>query len=265
MIDMKIGRRIMEQTRLEFTEKLVYETGALIRNMMASSLEIDTKSSANDFVTNVDKAAEQFLVEGILDAYPNQDFLTEEKTIERQESDDLWIIDPIDGTLNFIYQRRNFAISIAYYHQKKPVFGIIYDVMRDEMVIGIHGEGVFVNGQKVESRTHCTEKAKALISIDDATMESVFPKGYTSDYVAHRYVGSAAIELCDVALGRTSLYIARTLMAWDVAAGMIIVNEAGGVTTDIGTGVFEDAPLRFVAADSKVLLQSISEDSHGYF
>ena len=116
MIDMNIGRRIMEQTRLEFTEKLVYETGALIRNMMASSLEIDTKSSANDFVTNVDKAAEQFLVEGILDAYPNQDFLTEEKTIERQESDDLWIIDPIDGTLNFIYQRRNFAISIAYYH-----------------------------------------------------------------------------------------------------------------------------------------------------
>ena len=99
------------QERIDFTLDLVKQAGQNIKRLMQSDLEILTKSNDADFVTNVDKATEILLVEGIQRQYPDQDFLTEENTTPRFESDDLWIIDPIDGTTNFIYQKENFGIS----------------------------------------------------------------------------------------------------------------------------------------------------------
>lgn len=228
--------------RIEFTENLVRAAADNIRKMMTDAVKVETKSADNDFVTNVDKATEVILVQGIQKQYPQDDFLTEEKTVDTAGRDDLWIIDPIDGTTNFIYQQRNFAISIAYYYQEKPVFGIVYDVIADELFLGITGEGAFLNGvplPKLESQ------AKLIDSIVNGDLYSLTMfeddvQTLNSKWVAHRYLGAASIEICMVAAGRIQAYISRNLKVWDVAAGAIILNEVGGHFTfgDIDNGIF---------------------------
>lgn len=230
------------KNRIDFTQELVKKAGENIKRLMSESVKVETKSADNDFVTNVDKATEVILVEGIKEMYPNDDFLTEEKTVATQGKDDLWIIDPIDGTTNFIFQQKNFAISIAYYYQNKPVFGIVYDVMADELFLGINGEGAFLNGVKLEDLNQDVGLKDAIVYGDLYSL-SMFDKdtqALRDEWVAHRYLGAASIEICWVAAGRMQSYISKNLKVWDVAAGVIILNEVKGQYTfgDIHNGIF---------------------------
>lgn len=216
--------------RIEFTTQLVKDAGANIRKLMENKIEIETKANHADFVTNVDKQTEIFLVEGIKGKYQDQDFLTEENTTPRQESDELWIIDPIDGTTNFIFQQKNFAISIAYYYKRKPVFGIVYDVMADKMFVGITGEGAFLNGEKLEM-TDQDRTLKQSLMYGDLYSLTLFPNGtehLRNELVSHRYLGAASIEICMVAEKLSQAYISKNLKVWDVAAAVIVLKEAGG-------------------------------------
>ncbi len=111
--------------KLEFTKNLVLELGVYIRSILDNQLEITSKSSKHDFVTNVDKEVERRIIQSITSKYENQDFITEEKTVKTQGLRQVWIIDPIDGTMNFIVQKKNFAISIAYYEDSNPLFGLV--------------------------------------------------------------------------------------------------------------------------------------------
>ena len=218
------------QDKIDFTLEIVKAAGLRIKEMMADGIEIQTKANHADFVTNVDKATEIFLVSAIQQKYPNQDFLTEENTTPRSESDDLWIIDPIDGTTNFIYQQKNFGISIAFYHKRKPVFGIVYDVMADKMFLGIKGEGAFLNGVKMR-KNDPDRNLKASLLYGDLYSLTMFPKGVLNlrdALVSHRYLGAASLEICAVAENQAQAYISRNLKVWDVAAGVIILNEVGG-------------------------------------
>ena len=218
------------QERIDFTLDLVKQAGQNIKRLMQSDLEILTKSNDADFVTNVDKATEILLVEGIQRQYPDQDFLTEENTTPRFESDDLWIIDPIDGTTNFIYQKENFGISIAYYHKLKPVFGIVYDVMADKMFLGITDGGAFLNGVRMSINDQ-KRPLKQTILYSDLYGLSMFPKDILhlrESIVSHRYLGAASLEICAVAENKAQSYISRNLKVWDVAAGVIVLKEVGG-------------------------------------
>ena len=216
--------------RIEFTTQLVKDAGENIRKLMENKIEIETKANHADFVTNVDKQTEIFLVEGIKGKYQYQDFLTEEDTTPRQESDELWIIDPIDGTTNFIFQQKNFAISIAYYYKRKPVFGIVYDVMADKMFVGITGQGAFLNGEKLEM-TDQDRTLKQSLMYGDLYSLTLFPNGtehLRNELVSHRYLGAASIEICMVAEKLSQAYISKNLKVWDVAAAVIVLKEAGG-------------------------------------
>ncbi|MEG0328205.1 MAG: inositol monophosphatase family protein [Erysipelothrix sp.] len=246
--------------KLEFAKKVVYESGELIRKQMSESLTIDTKQNKHDFVTNVDKSTEVYIVKQIKDNYENQDFITEEKSVSYLGNSQVWILDPIDGTTNFIYQKQNFAVSLAYYEGGKPVFGIVYDVTRDEMFVGVNGEGSFLNEKILSSLDMSTRLDDAIVSSDLPTLR-LFDESLESKMMVHRYVGAAAIDTCNIAAGRTNVYIARRLNVWDIAAANIILNEVCGKSSIDGDETLKlvTHPVVYIAASNDEILKDLLE------
>ncbi len=192
----------------------------------------------NDLVSYVDKTAEQRLVEGLSLVFPKATFITEEGTTENKISEYYWIIDPLDGTTNFLHGVPHFAISVALVHNNEPIVGIIQDVMRSESYFAVTQQGAFLNDTTIK------------VSQSKSILESVLGMGfpysqYTSmDKVAKsleyflynarglRRMGAAALDLAYVAAGRLDGFYEVNLKAWDVAAGICLVKEAGGVVQD---------------------------------
>ena len=216
--------------KIEFTKALVYEAKDYILKEM-DNMTIDLKSGYNDFVTSVDKGVEEFLVRGINSQYENQTFLTEEEMTKNKESDHVWIIDPIDGTTNFVYSRKYFAISIAYYEKGKPNFGIVYDVMADEMYLGIAGKGAYLNDKKLEKLDTKLDYPNVIVSSSYKIFNkfNFTPQELSDKIIAHRYIGSAAIEICHIADGSLNVYQAGSLNLYDIAAAVIVLQEVGGI------------------------------------
>lgn len=215
--------------KVEFTKDLVYKAKDYIINAM-KDMTVSTKGRHDDFVTSVDKGVETFLADAINAQYDNQTFLTEEAMVKNKESDQVWIIDPIDGTTNFIFYQRDFAISIAYYENGKPSFGIVYDVMADDMYLGIAGQGAYLNDDKLQTLDKDIDIPNILFSSGYSVFQDFdfTPKELNKNIIAHRNLGSAAIEICKVAAGNLHVYQARTLNLYDIAAAVIILAEANG-------------------------------------
>lgn len=216
--------------KLNFAKARVYEAADLIKSLMKEHVSISAKSAFNDLVTNVDKQVESFLVEAIQNEYPDHGFLTEEETEDSFDTDDVWIIDPIDGTVNFVYERRNFAISVGFYHQKRPVFGIVYDVIADEMFVGITGQGAYLNDKRLELAPQ-TQTLQESIVFGDLNSFSLYKEDIQTlnrKFVAHRYLGAASLEICGVACNRHQVYVSSFLKTWDVAAAVIVLQEVQG-------------------------------------
>lgn len=215
--------------KIEFTKALVYQGKKYILEAM-KDMTVSTKTGHDNFVTSVDKGVEKFLVEQIKAQYDGQTFLTEEAMIENKTSDQVWIIDPIDGTTNFIFYEKYFAISIAYYENGKPSFGIVYDVMADDMYLGISGQGAFLNGQKLNTLDAGVDRPNILFSSGFSIFKdfNFTPQELGKNIIAHRNLGSAAIEICQVAVGSLHVYQAKSLNVYDIAAAVIILNEVQG-------------------------------------
>lgn len=218
------------QEKIEFAKKIVYEAKDYILKEM-DNIQISIKSGHNDFVTSMDRNIEKMLVTKIQEKFPNQTFLTEESMVENKVGNQSWIIDPIDGTTNFIYSQRYFAISLAYYEDGQPEFGIVYDVMADEMFLGIKDKGAYLNNRKLEYLDRKIDIPNILFS----GSYSIFNDSkYTAqelnkNIIAHRYLGSAAIEICHIAAGRLHIYQAHSLNLYDIAAAVIVLNEVDGL------------------------------------
>lgn len=196
----------------------------------------------NSLVSYVDKEAEVRLVKTLSELRPKASFITEEETITSEKTDEIWIIDPLDGTNNFLHKIPHFAISIALQVQGEVVLGIVYDVTKKECFHAIKGEGAFLNNQPISvSKTD---------QISEAFLATGFPYSNTYDEVpimntlVHwlknargvRRMGAAALDLAYVACGRFDAYYETTLNIWDVAAGYLLVEEAGGKVTDYSGG-----------------------------
>lgn len=248
--------------KAEFTITLVREAGERIKAMMNEEIDVNLKSSRSDFVTNVDKQTEMFLVAGIQAAYENQNFLTEEKTVEQEGMEHLWIIDPIDGTTNFIYQKQNFSISVGYYHLGKPIFGVVYDVMANEMFVGIMGEGAYLNGVKLQVLNQETELKDSIIS-GDVYRPGLFkltPHELKPLFITHRFLGSGALEVCHIAAGRWQSYVFPSLKIWDFAAAVIVLQCVGGTYHfgDLEDDLyFDNEPRVFIAASNPIIKESL--------
>ncbi|MCJ7843274.1 inositol monophosphatase family protein [Lederbergia sp. NSJ-179] len=205
---------------------------------LEQALDIDTKSNANDLVTNVDKETEQFFVRQIKKHYPHHKIVGEEGFGDKVHDLDgiVWIIDPIDGTMNFVHQRRNFFISIGILENGIGKLGYLYDIILDELYFAYEGHGAFLNGQSIAP----LEKGRveeAIIGFNPASIPANEAAQtmikLMKDVRGVRSYGSAAMEFAYVATGRLDAYISLGLSPWDFAGGKIILEELGGIVTDL--------------------------------
>ncbi|HEY0896506.1 MAG TPA: inositol monophosphatase family protein [Sphingobacteriaceae bacterium] len=192
----------------------------------------------NDLVSYVDKTAEEMLVEKLSGMLPEAGFITEEATIRKTGPEFNWIIDPLDGTTNFIHGIPTFAISIALQRGEDLVSGVVYEINRDEMFYAWEGGGAYLNGKPI--------RVSGALDLSSTLLATGFPyydferqEQYLQAFSelmrsCHglRRIGSAAVDLAYVAAGRFDGFFEYNLNAWDVAAGALIVQEAGGKVLD---------------------------------
>jgi myo-inositol-1(or 4)-monophosphatase len=205
-------------------------------------LQVSLKGPAN-FVSAADRKAEEVLREELLKARPGYSFLGEEGgKIEGPDKTHTWIVDPLDGTTNFLHGIPHFAISIGLEREDTLVAGLVYNPINDELFIAERGKGAFLNDQRlrVAGRTNMAEAVVAcgLPHHGRGGLEE-FRKEFAivQEKVAGlRRFGAAALDLAYIAAGRFDIYWERNLSPWDVAAGTLIVREAGGFVTDLDNG-----------------------------
>ena len=200
-------------------------------------LRIDRKGH-NDFVTEVDKAAENAIIEVLKRAYPDHAILGEESSASanlHDENENVWIIDPLDGTTNFIHGFPQYAISIALQHRDQITQAVIYDPTRNELFTASKGAGAFLNDKRIRVAKR-DKLADALIGTgfpySDLSALDEYVKMFhlmTQKSAGLRRPGSAALDLAYVAAGRLDGFFEKNLKPWDVAAGALLVSEAGGI------------------------------------
>ncbi|MEM9305559.1 MAG: inositol monophosphatase family protein [Pseudomonadota bacterium] len=214
----------------------------------------------HDFVTEADRAAEVAIIDEIRKVHPNHAFLSEEAG-EIGRGDHRWIIDPLDGTRNFIHGFPHFAVSIALEIQGRIEHGIVYDPIRDELFTASRGGGAFLNDRRIR----CGDR-KALTG---AVLATGFPfkvprhvppymkmfRSLMEDAADIRRAGSAALDLAYVASGRVDGFWELGLQIWDIAAGGLLVEEAGGVVTDIAGGQRQLETGHVIAGNLKLTAQ----------
>ncbi|OLN21155.1 inositol monophosphatase [Domibacillus antri] len=222
----------------ETVKQWIQEAGALIRDSFYHSLSIQSKSNPNDLVTNMDKETERFFISNIRTYYPDHFIIGEEGQGDFVQTLDgvVWIIDPIDGTMNFVHQQRNFAISIGIYENGIGRLGYIYDVVNDELYYARKGEGAWMNDVPLKKlKPVPVEESIVGISSTWLVNNRHFDQNkliaLAKKVRGTRSYGSAALELAYVASGRLSAYITMRNAPWDFAGGKIIVEEAGGVVS----------------------------------
>jgi myo-inositol-1(or 4)-monophosphatase len=223
------------QVALEATRRGSQE----LLSRFGTKVSVQTKGVAN-FASEADLAAEAAIMNAIREQFPEHTILAEESNLPvADDAEHLWVIDPLDGTNNFLHGIPHFAVSIAYYHQRKPVVGIVYNPISNELYSAIHGEGAW----KGTVRQHVSPAER----LDEVVMACGFyyDRGLmmrtTLDTIGDlfganvhgmRRFGAAALDLCHVGCGLFGLFFEYRLSPWDYAAGQLFVHEAGGRCTD---------------------------------
>ncbi|WP_080874875.1 inositol monophosphatase family protein [Oceanobacillus timonensis] len=225
----------------ETAKQWIYEAGAQIRGHMNEPLDIETKSNPNDLVTILDKQTEKFFVDRIHHRYPKHHIIGEEgfgDTLSHVDGT-IWIIDPIDGTMNFVHQKRTFAISIGILHNGVGEIGFVYDVMDDILYHAKRGEGAFKNDSRLAPLDKEKKIKEAIVGMnhfwlcDNKVVDYPVMQKFVRTVRGTRTIGSAALELAHVAEGIQDAYLALSLAPWDVAGGIILNTEVGGVAGDV--------------------------------
>lgn len=229
----------------------------MIREAVNKEHNIDTKVSAVDLVTETDQAVEKLIFSRLLGLYPAHASIGEESTAGGARcvltDTPTWIVDPIDGTTNFVHRYPNSCVSIGLAIGKQPAVGVVYNPLLDELFTATRGGGAFLNGAPI-SVSRCDALRNALLisefgsdrkeeymNIKFANMRAVI-----NDAHGLRCVGSAALNLCAIAAGRADAYFEFGIHCWDVAAGALVLSEAGGVVSNLPPNG-DDASQHFAA------------------
>ncbi|MBM7552907.1 inositol monophosphatase family protein [Thalassobacillus pellis] len=258
----------IRQSLFEQASAWVKEAGGRIRERMNQPFAIDTKSSPNDLVTEIDKDVEKFFAKNIRDKYPEHQLFGEEgfgddiKTLDGT----VWIVDPIDGTMNFVHQKRNFAISVGIYNNGIGEIGIIYDVMGDQLYTAKKGEGAYKNNEQLHPLNKEQTLDKSILAVNAFW---ALKNRRVAEEGIHRLVekvrgtrsfGSAALEFAYVAEGILDGYLTMSLMPWDIAAGVVLLEEVGGITTQADGQPVNMLDKTTVLACNKQIHQEIIRD-----
>lgn len=239
----------------QFAKKIIAEAAQRIRDSFSYDLEIETKSNANDLVTNIDRETELFFIEQIKNAYPTHRILGEEGMGEKVESLEgvVWIIDPIDGTMNFVKQHRHFMISVGVYEDGVGKLGYIFDVMREDLFYAIANEGAWYNDSPLR-KLQPLPLNEAVIGINagwvtpnkkinhEKLIELIRTVRGTRSY------GSAAMEIAFVVTGKLDAYISMRLAPWDIGGGTVIAKEVGAIATNLKGEYFD-----FLSTDTFII------------
>lgn len=219
----------MSVVMVEEVKSWLLEAGEIIKNRLKSALVVEQKTSVSDVVTNVDKEIELFLVNKIKQAFPNDQILGEEGVVEQATklSGRVWVIDPIDGTLNFVKQKDHFCVMLALYEEEVGKLGFIYEVMRDELLWGGKDIGVYLNSQKVPKPSQ-QGLQEGIINVNTNMFAS---NSYHTQDIAQkalgvRMVGCAGIAFKEIILNKQNAYISF-LRPWDFAPGKVLAEELG--------------------------------------
>jgi myo-inositol-1(or 4)-monophosphatase len=234
----------MKNLQKEVSE-VVFKAGNYLLSAMGtvSESQIEDKS-LNNLVSHVDKEAERILVDGLSKIVPEALFLTEEKTTDNTPNEKAlqWIIDPLDGTTNFLFSLPVFAVSIALVENGEPILGAVLDVCRNECYYAEAGKGAFCN----DTRIYCSNRK----TLSESLLATGFPyyefenidqylkslHTFMKSTRGLRRMGSAAIDLAYTARGLYDGFFEYNLSPWDVAGGTILVREAGGIVTEFNGG-----------------------------
>ncbi|QDT58893.1 Inositol-1-monophosphatase [Stieleria bergensis] len=232
-----------------------------------------SEKGPKDLVTDADLASQQAIRKILLDGFDGYAFVGEEegendppKAVRDGDPDapPCWVVDPLDGTVNYVHRLQSFAVSIGLYHAGKMRLGVILDPVHDELFTAIDGQGAQLNGQAIKT-SDCAE-------ISDSLIACSFPAGVKGDspevrrFVriledcrSLRRLGSCALNMCYVACGRLDAYWATNVCVWDSAAGTVIAREAGAQLTHFDGGAFDDWIPRFCVSSTSPLHQAMTQ------
>lgn len=219
-------------TKLEFAKKVVRQAGGFIRQHLSDDLEISEKTHFDDLVTNLDREVQEQILTQILSTFTKDHVLAEENDVRHDIKDgNVWVLDPIDGTTNFIVQRDNFAVMLAYYESGIGKIGVILDVMNDNLY---WGDGI--SAYKNEAQIHLTVKPlrQSLIGVN-TYMYRTNAGGLldlSHESLGVRAIGSAGIEYVNILEGKIWGYFSN-LSPWDYAAGAVLIEPFGYITQQI--------------------------------
>lgn len=235
---MKVDKQLCEKVC-----NVAREAGAFMRNERAnfSIDKVETKG-VHDYVSYVDKASEELIVKQLKTLLPQAGFLTEEGTVEQCDTALRWIIDPLDGTTNYIHGLSPYSVSIALVENNNPIIGVVYIVESNECFYAWQGGGAWLNGNPI----NVSEAARLCDSLvvvgfpykhfDNMANYMLALEFFMKSTHGVRRLGSAAADLAYVACGRAEVFYEYGLSPWDVAAGALLVKEAGGIVSDFSAG-----------------------------
>ena len=251
---------------LNIAVKAARRAGSIINRAALDRTQLEIRAKhANDFVTQVDKAAESAIIDIIRQAYPDHAILGEESgALEGKKAEYRWIIDPLDGTTNFIHGFPQYCVSIALQHRGAIEHGVVYDPSKNELFTASKGRGAFLDDRRMRV-TKCANLKDALVGTGfpfkemsrlDLYFRQLREVMQTSSSV--RRAGAAALDLAYVAAGRLDAFWELGLAPWDMAAGALLIQEAGGLVGDLkgDTGWLENGDI--AAATPKVFTQLLT-------
>ncbi|XP_029447417.1 inositol monophosphatase 1 [Rhinatrema bivittatum] len=260
------------QECMDFAIAIARKAGEVICGALKKEARIMLKSSPADLVTETDQKVEAMIISSIKEKFPSHSFIGEESVAAGDKStlsdNPTWIIDPIDGTTNFVHRFPFVAVSIGFAVKKEIEFGVVYSCVEDKMYTGRRGKGAFCNGQKLHVSGQ-KDITKSLIitelgsSRDPETVKIVLSnieRLLCIPIHGIRAVGTAAVNMCLVATGGADAYYEMGIHCWDMAAAAVIITEAGGVVLDTSGGTFDLMSRRIIAASSRELGERIAKE-----
>ena len=243
---------------LQIAVRAARTAGVLLARHVGAPARVETKRSAIDLVTDIDRASEQIIRRQFTRATPECGFLGEERGAHGRGAASRWIVDPLDGTMNFVHGVPFFGISIGLERDRRLVVGVVYDPIRKELFTAVRGGGAFLNGRRIRV-SPTRQLAGSLLSTGFSSKFRKTPQPYlgwfkTFESRTHavRRLGSTALSLAYIAAGRLDGFYERDLWPWDVAGGRLLVEEAGGRVTTFGGGTPAIEEPRIVASNGRI-------------
>lgn len=219
---------------------LVERCGSVLKNVDRSSFGIESKEGHGNFVTKYDKMMENMLKVGLKEIMPEAKFYGEEEVVNEDISTGYaFVVDPIDGTTNFIMDMNYSAIAVGLVKDMERIAGVVYNPYTDEMFTAIKGQGAYLNGRPIHVSNTELEDGVVIFGTspyyEECEQESFeIARKYFKNCVDIRRLGTASLDICSVACGRAVMYFEYKLSPWDYAAASVILEEAGGIITQIG-------------------------------